>query len=358
MADSPHVPNANLPVQHKILRHGIAFASLVLLVLVVGGTWLAFERFPTYANWTMVLGLGTTAVVALFVLWKVPEWQVEHVSGLEPKDRFDCINAARTTLAQIVGGVFLLAGVYATVQNLAMAQESVAVAQKSLSVAQEGQITDRFTKAIEQLGEPGDQKLAARLGGIYALERIANESGKDHWPIMEVLTAYVRENASKQTQVSIEDFKLAADIQAILTVLGRRVRKYEDPDQMTLDLSQADIRGAFVDEAQLDGTYLYGADISHAHLPHAHLAGAHLNGASLNGTHLPHADLRNAELTKANFNDAFLLAVDFSGAYLCGADLRYARSLTQEQLDSAKGDADTRLPSGLHMPEAWKGCEI
>ena len=35
-----------------------------------------------------------------------------------------------------------------------------------------------------------------RLGGIYALERISNESEKDYWPIMEILTAYVRKNSS------------------------------------------------------------------------------------------------------------------------------------------------------------------
>ena len=39
--------------------------------------------------------------------------------------------------------------------------------------------------------------MAIRLGGIYALERIAKDSEKDHGPIMEVLTAYVRENAPR-----------------------------------------------------------------------------------------------------------------------------------------------------------------
>ena len=61
-----------------------------------------------------------------------------------------------------------------------------------MQVAQEGQITERFTRAIEQLGS---EKMAIRLGGIYALERIANDSDKDYWPIIETLTAYVRERA-------------------------------------------------------------------------------------------------------------------------------------------------------------------
>jgi hypothetical protein len=38
----------------------------------------------------------------------------------------------------------------------------------------------------------GKKQFETRLGGIYALERIAKDSEADHWPIMEILTAYVR----------------------------------------------------------------------------------------------------------------------------------------------------------------------
>lgn len=43
------------------------------------------------------------------------------------------------------------------------------------------------------------------LSGIYALERIAQDSKKDHWPIMEILTAYVRENAQWKGDDLIND---------------------------------------------------------------------------------------------------------------------------------------------------------
>jgi hypothetical protein len=75
-----------------------------------------------------------------------------------------------------------------------------------------------------------------RLGGIYALERIARDSPKDHWTIMEVLTAYVRQHApspppakassglddGKSETSETSPLKPRTDIQAILTVLGRR----------------------------------------------------------------------------------------------------------------------------------------
>src|SRR3982751_6161439 len=38
----------------------------------------------------------------------------------------------------------------------------------------------------------GGPNLEVRLGAIYALERIPRDSERDHWPIMEVLCAYVR----------------------------------------------------------------------------------------------------------------------------------------------------------------------
>jgi hypothetical protein len=70
-------------------------------------------------------------------------------------------------------------------------------AQEELRLTREGQITERFTRAIDQLGH---DRTAIRLGGIYALERIARESEYDCWPIMETLTAYVRQHAPSRPE--------------------------------------------------------------------------------------------------------------------------------------------------------------
>lgn len=77
-------------------------------------------------------------------------------------------------MAQIFGGVAIAIGIYYT--------------WGYLTTAREGQITERFTRAVDQLG---NDKLEIRLGGIHALERIADESNRDYWPIMEILTAYI-----------------------------------------------------------------------------------------------------------------------------------------------------------------------
>jgi hypothetical protein len=75
--------------------------------------------------------------------------------------------------------------------------------QKQTEADRKRRITDNFTKAVELLGEP---ELEVRIGAIYALERIARESKRDHWPIMETLTAYVRTRLPVQHRVQ-EVFK-------------------------------------------------------------------------------------------------------------------------------------------------------
>src|SRR5215472_4341977 len=202
------------------------------------------REFAALSSWYLPMLLAVFGLVALVVLWKVPQWQVGRIMRLDSKERFDRVNEARKTLATILGGVVLLAGFFGTWQNLRVAQESASTSQKALLVSQEGQITDRFTKAIEQLGAvdaQGVKKMVVRLGGIYALERIANESERDHWPIVEVLCTYVRNVAPIKPQQSTRRSSPLPghpepDIQAILTVLGRRDRKYEKEPQI-LDLS-------------------------------------------------------------------------------------------------------------------------
>jgi hypothetical protein len=74
-----------------------------------------------------------------------------------------------------------------------------------------------------------NSSLPTRLGGIYALERIANESKEDHWPIVELLLQYLHARPSEKDQLS-----LSPEAQAILTALGRRKVEYENPDQKLL----------------------------------------------------------------------------------------------------------------------------
>ena len=211
--------------------------------------------------------------------------RTDSEKALELEDNF------RKTLTQIVLSIFGLVILYFTWQRARTSDNTV-------QIMEQGQITDRFTKAIEQLGKLDDDKpnLEVRLGAIYALERIARDSPRDHWTIMEVLTAYVRQNSSvipfKKTsgKPPVEPFEKPrprADIQAILTVLGRRLTdaKRERPDQQ-LDLSFTDLRGADLMGGNFQRAYLIEADLRGAYFTEITLRDAVLNGAILRDSDL------------------------------------------------------------------------
>jgi uncharacterized protein YjbI with pentapeptide repeats len=228
-------------------------------------------------------------------------------------------------------------------------------------------LTESFSKAVEQLSS---DKIEARLGGIYTLERLAIEAitharpmprwgyllhrnrptsadpiADLYWTVMETLTAFLRERASwRGPQAAIgaiadkadylwgTDARMAAigpmqatdatDIAAVLAVFRRRFdlgRARERQRDWRLDLHTADLRGA---------------NLSGVHLEGANLQGAHLEGANLYGANLEGAILRNAWLQRANLDGAHLEGAILSDAHLEGAVLTNAR-LEGARLDGA-----------------------
>jgi Pentapeptide repeats (8 copies) len=96
-----------------------------------------------------------------------------------------------------------------------------------------------------------------RLSGIYALERIARDSARDHPAVMEVLSAYVREHVPSSTcPGTASPAGPTTDVQAILTIIGRRDQN-RDLDYLALSgicLSNANLYGANLTGADLTGT--------------------------------------------------------------------------------------------------------
>jgi hypothetical protein len=78
-------------------------------------------------------------------------------------------NEFRKTLAQIIGGAFALVA-------LCFPWRRVVAGDRTVRITEQGHITDRYTKAIEQLGKFDGEKpnIEIRLGAIYALEFTSN----------------------------------------------------------------------------------------------------------------------------------------------------------------------------------------
>ena len=229
--------------------------------------------------------------------------------------------------------------------------QSVNATNVQLQIAEQGQITDRYNAAITNLGP---RSIEVRLGGIYALQRLMQDSPRDQPTVVAVLCAFVRDQtASTATSRTPPGTHLPTDTQAALTVVGTRNTAYDgrttvvdlnhaqlsdaqldflqlsganlsDASLTGADLSGAHLDGAVLDGAVLDGAVLTDADLRGAALGGAHLVGTSLTGASLGGAALSTADLTGAGLQEANLQNAGLQGADLTSASLTGSDLRSA----------------------------------
>lgn len=323
--------------------------------------------------WLLIfLGISASAAFLILLLGPITMWATS-VTSLHGIDKADAVNATRQTLLAATGGIVVLAGAVLTA--------------RTYHLSRRGQLTDRYAKAIALLASG---KITERLGGVYALEHLMIESGREHETVIEVLAAFIRErtgalasddsawNAEHHHRGGDDRLGLDTDIQAALTVIGRRPQR---PERNHVDLSLADLCGADLSDLNLDdvwfwraklrsakllGTRLRGANLAwaqlqdavltDAHMEHAYLAEAQLQGAVLIRTHLEDAGLSNARLQGAFLGGANLRGARLNGAQLQGADLiAYpigkplipVRELTISQLAEAVTDAATRLPDEL-----------
>lgn len=222
----------------------------------------------------------------------------------------------RASGVQLLAGLFVAAGLYFT--------------GRTYRLSFEGHITERFTRAVDQLGhaDPG-----VRIGGIHALLRIAADSSRDRLSVVDVLAAYVRHHSpSKQrpqpsappenepVKDSLERIRayprIAVDVQSALRGLVA-VSQRLDPAKMEresfiLDLSDSDLRSTDMRGARFPGVVL-----NRAFLDNSQLEGADLQGAQLFGTSFCNACLwdTNLDFTDSNFGARTEEdGVDFTGA--------------------------------------------
>jgi uncharacterized protein YjbI with pentapeptide repeats len=130
----------------------------------------------------------------------------------------------------------------------------------------------------------------------------------------------------------IEKLALEPDVTAV-DLPGER----EAVNELLLRTS-ALVRGEQNKKKERRGVDLFGA----------RLRGADFNSANLRGAYLIAADLRDADLRKAD-----LIGADLRDTNLEGADLTGALFVTQSQVNAARGNAATKLPSALIRPAHW-----
>ncbi|MFI0264598.1 pentapeptide repeat-containing protein [Streptomyces sp. NPDC017056] len=212
------------------------------------------------------------------------------------------------------------------------------IARDELSTTKEGQITERYTAAVGQLGE---DSVDVRLGGIYALQRNMQNRPRDHPTIANVLAAYIRTHAGTPPKGGNQ---APPDVLAALDVISGRNSAHDgsfvpdlrsthlpgvelgwDPSSpVAADHQRAQLRRAVLRDCDLRDAHLSGADLRGARLARADLANADLRGADLRDATPARANLRDADLSDATLRTADLRGADLRGADLWGTDLRGA----------------------------------
>ncbi|WP_170990949.1 pentapeptide repeat-containing protein [Herbidospora galbida] len=301
---------------------------------------------------------------------------------LTPKERVELLTSQRQTALGAITSLGVALSVLFTAGGLIYSG-------LTWETSKETQITDRYTKAVEQLSS---EIVEVRLGGLYALNRIAIDSEKDTSTIQNVMAAFVRNrdfckqkigddpcaplNLKGRLAAGIERISVPADVRAALELAcslqppALEDNVYYVPINLAgvrfreADLLDASLRGADFTRADLASADLGNADLTSADMSEANLTNTNLNNAFLTNAILFEADLASADLTNAHLTDAILtdadladavlMGADLAGAYLAGADLKGANLKDADLKGVNLEGADLRNLKGLTVDQIKK----
>ncbi|WP_158851664.1 pentapeptide repeat-containing protein [Saccharothrix deserti] len=234
---------------------------------------------------------------------------------------------------------------------------SVRATQEQLDLARAALVSDRFTKAVEHLG---NDKMDIRLGAVLELERVARDSADDQEAIGSLLAAFVRRarplNGPCSDDLSLGHTDVSAALRVLTTASVGPVTDLSLTCLSGADLRRADLSGAKLNGADLTDPRPAGANLNDAKLGeaklrdtdlrYAFLLRADLTRADLSAADLRNAQLRDADLTGANLQRAKLTGADLTGARLTGANIRDAVMAEDVRADAvARGAVTDPTPS-------------
>ena len=280
-------------------------------LFVSGRFWIAVSvilpiMFLTlsYLLWNWLsdsqLGLWTEANVVAFYSW---------------------LNADESPNTTIRNVGFVIAGLVAlplTIWRSLVADRQASAAQgqsdaarHQADIARRGLLSERYQRGAGMLGS---KVLSVRLGGIYALQRLAEKYTESyHVEVMKLLCAFVR-HPTEDTWIEYDPVSDGGQDEQL-----RRIRA--DVEGAMQAIGSRSLAGISLERSG-DKLYLRDANLSDLQVQSARLSGAWLTNAKLSGAVLPHADLSSARLRRAD-----LTGVKFWDADLSKAILRDAKPI-------------------------------
>ena len=291
------------------------------------------EQARRVAGWDgfwWIIGMVVVLIISGGLSWRY--WGDLH--GAQ-----DSLSTTIRNLGLVVGGIeaILLAAWRSIV-----AQRQAAAAQRQADTSQQGLLNERYQRGSEMLGS---EVLPVRLGGIYALDRLAAAHPEQyHIQVMELFCAFARNSAGRgEERTATEEYAeyeqspseptVREDVQAVLTAISYRSGARLQCELAT-DNFRLDLRGAYLREADLHGANLSGAILSRADLTLAEMPGAMLDSSDLRRANLDSTRLSQANLLGANMANSNLTGADLTRANLTKADL-YRANVIEANLSRA-----------------------
>ncbi|MBD1916573.1 MULTISPECIES: pentapeptide repeat-containing protein [Cyanophyceae] len=302
-----------------------------------------------FQKWVLRLVAPSTVFMAVILIMTIgipTAWDIfKHWNDIEAKARAQAGITLLQTIVTTIGGIAIFG-------NIVIARRQVAATQQQMVITQEQIITDRFSKAVEQLGS---DQLAVRVGAIYSLERIAKDSIRDHWTVMEVLSFFIQDRCPLRNGDEVSQKNDAfKDVQAAVIVLGRRDLS-QDPKVNNLDLTYIELRWVSFEEGDFRNAVFYRSNLNGINFYKANLEKANFWQANLTRAKLFGADLSQADLIETTFSEADLRKCNLRGAKISRANFSKAKGLTVEQIQSAQKweeavyDESFRVQLGLNV---------
>ncbi|WP_170572403.1 pentapeptide repeat-containing protein [Ruegeria atlantica] len=309
--------------------------------------------------WGLLFGLLFVGIVGLiwdFIWVQAPQTQTDSVDW-----RFNLVKLTATTA--ILGAVVAFP---ITVMNASYNRRQIEAQEK-------GQVTDRFTKAIEGLGadkviildgqENTVPNLEVRVGAVLALEKIASETPSEVSSTLDTLSVYVRENVGIKTikpdTDADEDFLNAirvlefprSDVRAAMHALSKVIKNKHVSETIV------DLRTSVFRNLALVGLYYPNSDLRLCDFTKSYISSCDFSDASFDSgffyaarfseSKLDKATFLNVEFDETKFTDCSMLGVFFQDCDLSDTNI------TQDQINASYGDASVNLPASLQRPKHW-----
>lgn len=271
----------------------------------------------------LAIGIGVPTGIDIYQNWR----------NVPPAERSQAGITLLQTVFTVVGGVAIF--------------WNIVVSRHQLAATQEYNITDRFSKAVEQLGH---SEVAVRMGGVYALGRIAQDSLRDYWSVMEILAVFVRDKKPLAHDIDTQPISYDRDAQAAIVVIGRRENNYKFSER-AIYLNYADLRGMAFFEANYSNIRFHNSDLRQANFYRANLTASRFWKAQLEGTNFTESDLRNADMEAANLQGADLQGASLSNCRFTDANLHQANFTGVKGLTIAQVKAAQNWETALFDPQ-------